>query len=381
MSSAVATVTTSTMSTCEACSHNSPAGNDGYFLYQWEIYRATSQEPDGGVIKTCTVQYMTGSCKWVKPNCVIGTCLNQHCIECIPGAPQFRSLGDIGSEWPACLDDIGVDVPQCDAFNNDGDCCTSASPCGEWQGDCDSNSDCQGNLVCNESFCSENPGFCQESWFDICTKPSLLTAEASVGASDFTREDAEVGGVTFEETETEAEFQAEPASGCAQFDDEGHCTAGPLYKYCTWKLEHCVMKEGVSQVPDGDYTYVYDRQDSLRQTKPVIKNKVRAAKNAEKKASDRQDSLRQTKPVTKNEVRAAKNAEKNASEADETIKSTVDETNNGIANLAASAQVALANTNLPIKLMAIVGGLSIAYGIYSFTVLKKEYTWVNDIEV
>ena len=54
-------------------------------------------------------------------------------------------------------------------------CCTKDHPCEEGQGDCDSNDECEGNLVCNDNAnnCRKlNPT--QTKWFrsaDCCTKP------------------------------------------------------------------------------------------------------------------------------------------------------------------------------------------------------------------
>ena len=36
-------------------------------------------------------------------------------------------------------------------------CCTSSIPCGEWEGDCDSDDECQPGLVCGHNNCPLKP--------------------------------------------------------------------------------------------------------------------------------------------------------------------------------------------------------------------------------
>ena len=56
----------------------------------------------------------------------------------------------------------------CDASENDGSCCTSSNPCGIGQGDCDSNSDCAGNLVCGSNNCKNFDSAWSSSYYDCC---------------------------------------------------------------------------------------------------------------------------------------------------------------------------------------------------------------------
>ena len=43
----------------------------------------------------------------------------------------------------------------CDAANYDNSCCTPDKPCGAGKGDCDSDDDCIGSLVCGTDNCGE----------------------------------------------------------------------------------------------------------------------------------------------------------------------------------------------------------------------------------
>ena len=54
----------------------------------------------------------------------------------------------------------------CDPAFNDGSCCSSDSPCGIGEGDCDSDSDCAGALTCGNDNC--DPTYGAESWLDCC---------------------------------------------------------------------------------------------------------------------------------------------------------------------------------------------------------------------
>ena len=42
---------------------------------------------------------------------------------------------------------------KCDGVNYDGECCSVAAPCAINEGDCDSSSECQGNLICGRNNC------------------------------------------------------------------------------------------------------------------------------------------------------------------------------------------------------------------------------------
>ena len=53
------------------------------------------------------------------------------------------------------------------------DCCTSENKCGEWEGDCDSNSDCQEGLICGDNNCPRKYGDNWDFDDDCCFKPDL----------------------------------------------------------------------------------------------------------------------------------------------------------------------------------------------------------------
>ena len=77
----------------------------------------------------------------------------------------------MGSESPigTCRPFLLLEAPtlgDCDPAFNDGSCCTSDSPCGVGEGDCDSDSDCAGDLTCGNDNC--DPTYGAESWLDCC---------------------------------------------------------------------------------------------------------------------------------------------------------------------------------------------------------------------
>ena len=54
----------------------------------------------------------------------------------------------------------------------DDDFCTTANPCGEDEGDCDSSNECQSNLYCHNGVnCPDHLGFHSE--FDCCYAPTV----------------------------------------------------------------------------------------------------------------------------------------------------------------------------------------------------------------
>jgi len=264
-------------------------GNTPWTLYAWEVYRASSVENVGATKTTCEFQYQTGPCRFVPPNCPLGTCLDEHCVQCIAGVEPFKSLSELQDEYPGCLDslEIEVDAPRCSISKYDWSCCSTASPCGLHQGDCDADSHCAGELVCDHNFCRDNPD-CPHSSFDVCVSPDRRELSQSYHEEDDQSNEAsdeypdnllsyqksrllkgekevhsvpkDLDGASNADDLREEERDEEPISGCIQFDDEGHCTTGPLYKYCRWDAEQCVNKENIKDkdVPEGDFTYVYN---------------------------------------------------------------------------------------------------------------------------
>jgi len=277
----------------ESCQSEAPTfggrwgvGNTPWTLYAWEVYRASSVENVGATQTTCDFQYQTGPCRFVPPNCPLGACLDELCVQCIAGVEPFKSLSELQTEYPGCLDSLQIEAegPRCSISKYDWNCCSTASPCGLHQGDCDADSDCAGELVCGHHFCRNNPD-CPHSGFDVCISPDrrelsesyhedpsneasdeisyhlssqksrLLDEEKAVHSVPKDLDASDANDILPEEEE-----EQQPISGCKQFDDEGHCTTGPLYKYCRWEAEQCVNKENIKDVPDGDFTYVYGFQ-------------------------------------------------------------------------------------------------------------------------
>jgi len=277
----------------ESCQSEAPTfggrwgvGNTPWTLYAWEVYRASSVENVGATQTTCEFQYQTGPCRFVPPNCPLGTCLDEHCVQCIAGVEPFKSLSDLQTEYPGCLDSLQIEAegPRCSISKYDWSCCSTASPCGLHQGDCDADSDCAGELVCGHHFCRNNPD-CPHSSFDVCISPDRrelsesyhedpsnessdeISYNLSSQKSRLLDEEKAVHSVPKDLDASDAddilpeeEGEQQPISGCKQFDDEGHCTTGPLYKYCRWDAEQCVNKENIKDkdVPEGDFTYVYN---------------------------------------------------------------------------------------------------------------------------
>jgi len=284
--------------TSQKCGTDAPVSG-AWALFTWDVYRASNRENVGGTVTTCEFQYQKGLCRFVPPNCPLGTCLDVHCIQCIAGVEPYMSLSEIQSKWPGCLDSLNLSpqtLPDCALSKFDWGCCSPASPCGLHQGDCDEDDDCAGELVCSQNtFCRNNPG-CADRNFDVCVWPNrrelsqgdeeddphfdldplvenqasrqksrLLEAEkvADLEPKDLVKLLDEALNADDDLSEEELEAEHQTVSGCMQFDDEGHCTAGPLYKYCRWMVDQCVNKENIKDedVPEGDFSYVYDSSE------------------------------------------------------------------------------------------------------------------------
>ena len=48
-------------------------------------------------------------------------------------------------------------------------CCTPENKCGQDQGDCDTDADCKGELICGTDNCSKKTGFAWDDTDDCCT--------------------------------------------------------------------------------------------------------------------------------------------------------------------------------------------------------------------
>ena len=54
----------------------------------------------------------------------------------------------------------------------DDNCCTTSDPCGEGEGDCDDDFDCQVGLICGNSNCKNKTGYQWDPTDDCCYNPS-----------------------------------------------------------------------------------------------------------------------------------------------------------------------------------------------------------------
>ena len=59
-------------------------------------------------------------------------------------------------------------VAACDAAAADEDCCTSSAPCGLHEGDCDTDADCAGALVCGIDNCNNMGLGFPSDMYDCC---------------------------------------------------------------------------------------------------------------------------------------------------------------------------------------------------------------------
>ena len=65
-------------------------------------------------------------------------------------------------------DDLAAATRCTGILNYDSSCCTSSNPCGINQGDCDSDSECNGDLICGKDNCIDLwPGF-GDAYADCC---------------------------------------------------------------------------------------------------------------------------------------------------------------------------------------------------------------------
>ena len=67
-----------------------------------------------------------------------------------------------------CIDqECNTDLKQCrlDSYSTDWSLCNHELPCADGKGDCDSNSECEGSLVCGTNNCASGP-----IYMDCCTR-------------------------------------------------------------------------------------------------------------------------------------------------------------------------------------------------------------------
>jgi len=262
-SSTVETATTSAVSNSISdsstqeitCSISSGQFHDKWRLYFWTLYRAAENYPDtGAYVSTCSYVLQTGieCAAHVPPNCPPGYCADDACMTCIDreGIEPLRAVALMYDDYTGCFNQIGLDVRCALSKGIVNGCCTAAEPCGEWEGDCDADFQCEGDLVCYQRNGGMDPCLKADDPLVLAARRNLhqkpgLTRRLLTDASD-------------EDDEFTTSVYLPVHTGCAQFFDEAHCTAGPLYEYCIWDSDNetCVAKDGVT-VPDVDATYVY----------------------------------------------------------------------------------------------------------------------------
>ena len=71
----------------------------------------------------------------------------------------------------------GNDCSRCDGAILDWSCCSHDSPCGIGQGDCDSNIDCAGGLICGKDNCGPNS---PHQSYDCCVENDLNISETDL---------------------------------------------------------------------------------------------------------------------------------------------------------------------------------------------------------
>merc|ERR1712141_759823 len=118
--------TSSGTSITASCTSAMP--NEAYHTYVWTVYRASSIENVGASQQTCTFWHQTGACKYVPPNCPIGTCQDSSFLYCAEGTEPLTPIPDLMASFPACFEEMFGDL-QCHPDLNDYDCCSSSNPC------------------------------------------------------------------------------------------------------------------------------------------------------------------------------------------------------------------------------------------------------------
>ena len=80
--------------------------------------------------------------------------IERSCGLCLQTDWAMKRNCHIGSKDRSYRIYLIVSADVCNAIGDDiYDCCTPSNQCGPNQGDCDSNSDCQGDLVCGNDNC------------------------------------------------------------------------------------------------------------------------------------------------------------------------------------------------------------------------------------
>lgn len=124
-----------------------------------------------------------------------GDCDND--ADCAPGLHCAQNVG-ANYGWPASRD---VCEAACPAFETGPDACTSDCPCGQGEGDCDSDADCKAGLICAQNVGADY-GWPESR--DVCEVPGgpenceldsiFVTGNANVGEKLYTDRDYTITG-------------------------------------------------------------------------------------------------------------------------------------------------------------------------------------------
>merc|ERR1712088_208135 len=110
---------------------------------------------------------------------MVGTSASSRTLLWCPRTSSWRWDAATGPQvWVSCssieiVDEIIGSQIKCNGADN---CCTAERPCGRNEGDCDSDSDCVGDLMCGANNCldiAENQGKGFDSNDDCCYSPII----------------------------------------------------------------------------------------------------------------------------------------------------------------------------------------------------------------
>merc|ERR1711937_942524 len=101
-------------------------------------------------------------------------CGQDNCKAFHPGAHSAADCCIPSGTTPSPTPSPTPAGPTCDGSNTAWNCCSSTNKCGEGEGDCDNDNECQSGLVCGKDNCqSFIPG--AHSQADCCVKPAVAT--------------------------------------------------------------------------------------------------------------------------------------------------------------------------------------------------------------
>jgi len=170
ISKAVANTLTSSLENGQEVSCTFQAPDIGGALYNTWVWKTARITYTGEIteLQTCHTHVKVGPCRDQPPNCIPGYCKDQDCQDCLDEAAKI----DHGfSLRPECADETSGqdDTMDCHASNfnaeTDWQCCTPANPCSQDEGDCDTNEDCIGDLVCVQD---AGAGYGVSQYVDVC---------------------------------------------------------------------------------------------------------------------------------------------------------------------------------------------------------------------